>query len=46
MLPVVRDLRYLVAYPLPATAFWGLYRGGPWVWLMLGYAFELVPLLE
>ena len=46
MLPAVRDLRYLVAYTLPATAFWGLYRGGPWVWLTLGYTFGLVPLLE
>ena len=33
---VVRDLRYLVAYTLLATAFWDLYRGGPWVWLTLG----------
>lgn len=46
MLPVVRDLRHLVAYTLLATAFCDLYRGGPWIRLKLGYAFGLVPLLE
>jgi alkane 1-monooxygenase len=46
MLSAVRDLRYLVAYTLPGTAFAGLYLGGAWVWLTLGYAFGLVPLLE
>ncbi len=46
MLPSFRDLRYLVAYTLPLTAALGLWWGGPWVWLTLGYTFGLVPLLE
>ena len=46
MLPAIRDLRYLLAYTVPATAFLGLRLGGPWVWLTLGYTFGLVPLLE
>ena len=46
MLPAARDLRYLLAYTVPATAFVGLRLGGAWVWLTLAYAFGLVPLLE
>jgi len=43
---MLRDLRYLMAYTVPATAFAGFYLGGSWAWLTFGYAFGLVPLLE
>jgi len=46
MLLTARDLRYLLAYTLPATALIGLRLGGAWTWLTLGYVFGLVPLLE
>ena len=46
MLPAARDLRYLLAYTVPATALLGLRLGGAWAWLTLAYAFGLVPLLE
>ena len=46
MLPAARDLRYLLAYTVPATALLGLRLGGAWTWLPLAYVFGLVPLLE
>ena len=46
MLPPAQNLRYLVAYTLPATAALGFYFGGAWTWLTLAYTFGLVPLLE
>ena len=46
MFPSLRPLRYLLAYTLPLSAALGLYLGGGWAWLTVGYAFGLVPLLE
>jgi alkane 1-monooxygenase len=46
MLLPARDLRYLVAYVLPATACLGLYLGGAWTWTAPACAFGLMPLLE
>ena len=46
MLKPLRNLRYLLAYTLPITAFAGLYLRAPYTWLTLAYAFGLVPLVE
>ncbi|MDJ0365122.1 alkane 1-monooxygenase [Hymenobacter sp. H14-R3] len=46
MLLPARDLRYLVAYVLPATAFLGLRLGGAWAWAAPACTFGLMPLLE
>lgn len=45
MLPL-RDLRYLLAYLVPACAAAGLLWRGPWAWLTPAFVFGLVPLLE
>jgi alkane 1-monooxygenase len=46
MLLPTRDLRYLAAYVLPATACLGLRLGGAWTWTAPACAFGLMPLLE
>ncbi|GAB3636485.1 alkane 1-monooxygenase [Hymenobacter arcticus] len=46
MLLPARDLRYLVAYVLPATACLGLRLGGAWTWAAPACTFGLMPLLE
>ena len=40
------DLRYLLAYLVPACVATGLALRGPWVWLTPLFVFGLVPLLE
>ncbi|QIX62384.1 alkane 1-monooxygenase [Hymenobacter sp. BT18] len=40
------DLRYLLAYLVPACVAVGLQARGPWVWLTPLFVFGLVPLLE
>ena len=46
MFTAFRNLRYLVAYTVPLTAFAGLWLRGPFVWITLAYTFGLVPLME
>ena len=41
-----RDIKYFLAYILPASAFWGIYRGGWHSFLTLLIAFAAIPLLE
>ncbi|TGE17553.1 alkane 1-monooxygenase [Hymenobacter elongatus] len=40
------DLRYILAYLVPACAAAGLALRGPWAWLTPAFVFGLVPLLE
>ena len=42
----MRDLKYLIAYVLPASALLGLAWRGPWCWVTVGLAFLLLPSLE
>lgn len=41
-----RDLRYLFAYTLPASAFAAVYLQGAWSFAALAYAFAVIPVLD
>jgi alkane 1-monooxygenase len=42
----MRDLKYLLAYLMPISAFMALAWQGPWAWATVILAFVLLPLLE
>ena len=42
----MKDLKYLLAYIVPASAFLGLAWQGIWSWLTLVLVFGLIPVLE
>ncbi len=42
----MRDLKYLFAYLVPASAMLGLAWQGLWTWLTVGLAFGMLPLVE
>ncbi len=41
-----RDLKYLLAYLIPLSAYWGVYQGGQWSFSAIWLAFVVIPLLE
>ena len=41
-----RDIKYLIAYILPASAVWALWARGPWAWSAVILGFGIIPLLE
>ena len=43
---MLRDLRYLFAYTLPASAFAAVYAQGAWSYAAVAYAFGVIPLLD
>lgn len=42
----MKDLKYLIAYAIPATVFIGLFYKGIWAFFTPVFAFVLVPILE
>lgn len=42
----MKDLKYLAAFSIPATALLGLYLKGYWVWATPIFAFGCIPILE
>lgn len=42
----MRDLKYIAAYFVPATAILGLAWQGPWSWLTLALVFGILPVVE
>lgn len=42
----MKDLKYLVAYVLPGSAFLALVWQGPWCWATVALAFIILPVLE
>jgi alkane 1-monooxygenase len=42
----MKDLKYLAAFSIPATAVLGLYLKGYWVWATPIFAFGCIPILE
>lgn len=43
---MLRDLRYLLAYTLPLTAFAAIALQGAWSYLTVAYAFGVIPFLD
>jgi alkane 1-monooxygenase len=42
----MRDVKYLAAYLVPASAAFGLYEQGLWSWLTLALVFGILPVVE
>jgi alkane 1-monooxygenase len=42
----MKDLKYLAAFSIPITAFFGLFFKGYWVWATPIFAFVCIPILE
>ena len=42
----MRDLKYLLAYLVPVTAYFSIQWGGAWSYFTVAFAFGLIPLLE
>lgn len=43
---MLRDLKYLIAYIAPLSAFWAVFWHGPWSFATLIVAFAIIPLAE
>ena len=43
---MVKDIKYLAAYLVPASAFWAIYKGGAWTWGTVVLVFGILPLIE
>jgi alkane 1-monooxygenase len=42
----MKNLKYLLAYLLPATAYIAIYLGGYYLWAVLAFAFGLLPIMD
>jgi len=42
----MRDLKYLIAYLAPLSAFWAIYKGGFWSFSAFYLAFILIPIFD
>lgn len=42
----MRDLKYLIAYLAPLSAFWAIYKGGLWSFSAFYLAFILIPVFD
>jgi len=42
----MKDLKYILAYVTPATAFFALFMGGIWSFMTVIYGFGIMPLIE
>lgn len=42
----MKDLKYLIAYLLPLSAFTALAWQGPWAWATVVFSFGIIPVLE
>lgn len=42
----MRDLKYIIAYSIPATVFLALFLRGAWSYSTIIYAFAIIPMLE
>lgn len=43
---MLKDLKYIAAYIVPASAVWAIYQGNAWAWSTVILVFGLLPLVE